>query len=212
MFSKRSGKSGLGSGVLARWYDRTNRRDMVHVIRHARRVAGLVRPGGELLDIASGPGFLSIELAKRGLKVTGVEISERWIEIARKNAAKAGVNPEFRLGDLTALPVASGSMDFVVCRAAFKSFAEPVKAMQEMRRVLRPGGTALLLDLRSDVHLNVVRHYVQGLGAGWARRWLMMLVFRKVLVRQAYTLEEIEQMADEAGWVNAEDPAVLDGV
>ncbi len=57
----------------------------------------------------------------------------------------------FDLGNAAALPVEDESADFVVCRAAFKNSAEPVKALAEMRRVLRPGGMALLIDMRRDV-------------------------------------------------------------
>lgn len=206
MFSKRRTEKdarSLGSGLLlARWYDRTHRRDMSHVLRHARRIAGLVRPQAKVLEVGPGPGYLSIELARRGLNVTAVETSQRWIDIARQNAAGAGVEVQFRLSDPAVLPIASGSVDFVVCRAAFKSFAQPVKAMQEMLRVLRPGGMVLLIDLRSDLHLNVVRNYLDGLGIGWPKSWFMLLVFRKVLSKQAYSIAEIEQMAYEAGWVN----------
>ena len=49
-----------------------------------------------------------------------------------------------------ALPFPSETFDFAVCRAAFKNFSDPVGALAEMHRVLRPGGTALIIDLRND--------------------------------------------------------------
>ena len=92
----------------------------------------------------------SIELAKRGLDVPAVDISKTMVEIARKNAADENVSAVFMNGNAAELPVRKESVDFVVCRAAFKNFTEPVKAMSEMLRVLRPGGTAMLIDLRID--------------------------------------------------------------
>ncbi len=59
-----------------------------------------------------------------------------------------------------------------------------------MRRVLRPGGTALLIDMRRDVPLGVSR----------LNRWFMVVV-RGMLIKRAYPLEEIRRMATEAGWV-----------
>jgi ubiquinone/menaquinone biosynthesis C-methylase UbiE len=92
-------------------------------------------------------------------------------------------------------------VDFVVCRAAFKNFSEPVKAMAEMRRVLRPGGTALLIDMRRDVSVAEIQRYVDGLGVSRLNRWFMMLSFRGMLIKRAYPLEEIRRMALEASWV-----------
>ena len=85
-----------------------------------------------MLEVAPGPGFLSIELAKRGLHVRAVDISKTFVEIAQRNAAAEGVQARFDLGNAAALPVEDASVDFVVCRAAFKNFTEPVKALAEI--------------------------------------------------------------------------------
>jgi ubiquinone/menaquinone biosynthesis C-methylase UbiE len=192
---------GMGmEGSTARWYDRTTRKDMPEFKALAVRIAGTLPPSAEVLEVAPGPGFLSIELAKRGLQVRAFDISNTFVEIARRNAAKEGVSPRFELGNAAALPVADASVDFVVCRAAFKNFTEPVKAMAEMRRVLRPGGVALLIDMRRDTSLSEIKRYVDGLGVGRLNRWFMMFVFRNMLIKRAYLLEEIRRMAREAGW------------
>ncbi len=192
---------GLGmEGSIARWYDRTTRKDMPEIRQLAARIAAMVPAGGSVLEVAPGPGFLSIELAKRGLQVRAVDISKSFVEIARKNAAAEGVKARFQLGNAAALPVDDASVDFVVCRAAFKNFTEPVKAMAEMRRVLRPGGTALLIDMRRDASVDEIRRYVNGLGVSRLNRWFMMLSFRGMLIKRAYPLEEIRRMALEAGW------------
>jgi ubiquinone/menaquinone biosynthesis C-methylase UbiE len=135
---------GMGmEGGIARWYDHTTRRDMAEFQALAARITGQLPPGASVLEVALGPGFLSIEMARRGLAVRAVDISKTFVEIARRNAAAEGVQTRFELGNASALPVENGSVDFVVCRAAFKNFGEPVKALAEMRRVLRDGGTAL---------------------------------------------------------------------
>jgi ubiquinone/menaquinone biosynthesis C-methylase UbiE len=196
---------GMGmEGGIARWYDKTTRNDMPAFRELAAKIAAMTPAGGTVLEVAPGPGFLSIELAKRGLDVQAVEISKTFIEIARKNAAEAGVGAVFMHGNAAELPVRKESVDFVVCRAAFKNFAEPVKAMSEMLRVLRPGGTAMLIDMRRDVSVEELRKYVDGLGVNWLNRKFIMLTFRGMLIKRAYPLEEIRRMAAEAGWVDVQ--------
>ncbi len=192
---------GMGmEGGVARWYDKTTRKDMFEFKALAARIAALTSPAATVLEVAPGPGFLSIELARRGLQVRAVDISKTFVEIARRNAAAEGVEVRFDLGNAAALPLKDESAEFVVCRAAFKNFTEPVKALIEMRRVLRPGGTALLIDMRRDVPMAELRRYVNGLGVSRLNRWFMMCVFRGMLIKRAYPLEEIRRMATEAGW------------
>jgi len=193
---------GMGmEGSTARWYDKTTRKAMADFKALADRLAAKLPAGAEVLEIAPGPGFLSIELAKRGFHVRGVDISKSFVAIARKNAAAEHVNVPFEQGNASALSLGDASVDFVVCRAAFKNFAEPVKALAEMRRVLKPGGTALIIDMRRDTPLEEIRDYVRTQDVGALNRWFMMLVFRHVLLKRAYTLDAMRQMAVEAGWV-----------
>jgi ubiquinone/menaquinone biosynthesis C-methylase UbiE len=193
---------GMGmEGSTARWYDRTTRKDMPEIKALAQKIASALPPSAQVFEVAPGPGFLSIELAKRGLQVRAVDISKTFVEIAKRNAAAEGVQARFDLGNAAALPVEDDSVDFVVCRAAFKNFTEPVKALAEFRRVLRPGGKALLIDLRRDTPIAAIKQYVEGLGVSRLNRWFMMFVFRNMLIKRAYRLEEIHRMATEVGWV-----------
>ena len=194
---------GMGmEGSTARWYDRTTRKDLPEIRELAARIAALVPPAGDVLEVAPGPGFLSIELARRGLHVRAVDISKTFVEIVQRNAAADNVTVAVQQGNASALPFPDACVDFVVCRAAFKNFTEPVKAMAEMRRVLRPGGTALLIDMRRDVALADIKRYVDNLGVSWLNRRCMMFTFRHMLIKRAYPLDEIRRMATQAGWSN----------
>jgi ubiquinone/menaquinone biosynthesis C-methylase UbiE len=198
---------GMGmEGGMARWYDRTTRKDMAEFRALAARIAATLQPAAQVLEIAPGPGFLSIEMARRGLRVRAVDISKTFIEIARRNAtaegAPAKIDVRFDLGNASALPIESASVDFVVCRAAFKNFSEPVKALAEMRRVLRPGGTALIIDLRRDVDASEIKNYVDGLGVNLFNRLFMRFAFRVMLIKRAYMLEEMRRMAVQADWID----------
>jgi len=187
-------------GGVARWYEKTTRRDRPEFAALAARIAARVPASAIVLEVAPGPGFLAIDLAKRGLDVRAVDISRTFVEMAQRNAAAENVKLRLEVGDAAALPLADKSVDFIVCRAAFKNFSRPIQALAEMRRVLRPGGTALLIDMRRDVSIAAIKHYIDGLGHGWLTRWLMMLVFRTSLIKRAYTQDDIRRMAREAGW------------
>lgn len=194
---------GLGmEGSIARWYDRTTRKDMPEFKALAQRIAALIPARGAVLEVAPGPGFLSIELAKRGFGVSAVDISKTFVDLARRNAAAAAVSVRFEVGDAAHLPIPDTSQDLVVCRAAFKNFAEPVAALREMRRVVRPGGSVLLIDMRRDASMTDIRRYVDALGVGWLNRLFMMLTFRTMLIRRAYPIDDIRRMTGEAGWID----------
>jgi ubiquinone/menaquinone biosynthesis C-methylase UbiE len=189
------GYRGIGmEGSVARWYDKTTRKDMDQFRKLALRLESVLPPG-DVLEVAPGPGFLSIELARSGkYKVTGLDVSKTFVELARKNAAKAGVQPEFLRGNASAMPFADNSFDLLVCRAAFKNFSEPVKALVEMHRVLRPGGTGLIIDLRRDTPMSEITNYVDNMKVGAASRWMTLFTFRHMLLKRAYTQPEFEQM------------------
>src|ERR1700736_4208925 len=125
-------------GVLASWYARNTGKSLAEFQACAKRIAARLRPGDRVLEIAPGPGYLAVELAKLGpFRVTGVDISSSFVRMAAEHAARAGVAVDFREGDAAALPFADQSFDFAICRAAFKNFSDPIGALREMHRILR---------------------------------------------------------------------------
>lgn len=197
---------GLGmEGPIARWYAANTGKDMRRHEQAAEEVAGRAPRGGDVLEVAPGPGYLSIALARTGdYTVTGLDISETFVEIARKNAAEAGVAVEFRHGNASAMPFEAESFDFVVCCAAFKNFADPVGAIEEMHRVLRPGGEALINDLRRDVSKQAVEDEVAGMNLGPVSRVLTRYTLGNWLPKRAYTAEEFARMVSRTPFGSAE--------
>ena len=128
-------------GLIATWYAKTTLKDVKRHRLMAKQLAEKIPANGKVLEIAPGPGYFSIELAKLDkYEITGLDISKSFVEIARKNAEQAGLRIDFREGNASAMPFKDNTFDFTFCQAAFKNFSEPVKAIAEMYRVLRPGG------------------------------------------------------------------------
>src|ERR1700758_317412 len=190
------GYRGIGmEGAVARWYDRSTRKDMKRFRALAARLRTVPPQGGDMLEVAPGPGYLAIEMAKAGAyRVTGLDVSRTMVELARRNAAEAEVQVDFRQGNASAMPFADDSFDLVTCSAAFKNFSEPHKALEEMYRVLRPGSTALVIDLHRDVPMSEIRKYFSGMGLGAVERWMTVATFRFMLLKRAYTRAEFEQL------------------
>ena len=192
-------------GPVARWYAKNTGGDLSEFRSLAARLASLVPPGSGFLEIAPGPGYLAIELARNGnFKVTGVDISETFVRIARENAEREGVSVDFRRGNTSAMPFDANSFDFIVCRAAFKNFSEPVSALQEMHRVLRPGGRALIIDLRRDVPMSNIDDYVARSPMGIFSRIATRLTFRFMLLKRAYVEDELRNMAVQTDFSSVE--------
>jgi len=104
---------------------------------------------------------------------------------------RLGWRVDFKNGNASQMPFADGSFDFLVCRAAFKNFSDPVGALREMRRVLRPGRKGVVIDLRRDVSMREINQYVEGLGLPWMSALFTKLTFRFMLLKRAYTQQGI---------------------
>jgi len=197
---------GLGmEGGVARWYAGLTRKSMADFQILARRIAGEIRPGASVLEVAPGPGYFAVELAKLGdYYITGLDISQTFVEIARKNAAEAKVRVDFQRGNASQMPFADAKFDYVVCRAAFKNFTEPVAAIEEMYRVLKPGGRALIIDLRRDATPDSIGEAARAMNVGPVNRMITKLTFRFMLLKRAYTRNEFEKMAAQTSFQTAQ--------
>jgi len=205
---------GMGmEGAVARWYASLTRKSMADFKLLAQRVAGEICPASSVLEVAPGPGYFAIELAKLGdYRVTGLDISQTFVEIARANARDAKVHAQFQRGDASRMPFEAGQFDYVVCRAAFKNFSAPKAALHEMYRVLKPGGRALIVDMRGDASRDSIMQAAKGMKAGAVNRAIVYLTFRFMLLRRAYTRVDFERMVAQTGFREVEIREVLIGL
>jgi demethylmenaquinone methyltransferase/2-methoxy-6-polyprenyl-1,4-benzoquinol methylase len=172
--------------------------------RRAAR-ATVLAAGGSALDVACGSGKLTGELAKiagAGARVVGLDFSPQMLEVARRDHPAL----EFIEGDALNLPFEGASFDAATIAFGLRNLADPVKGLQEMLRVVKPGGRAVVLEfLRPPKNLvgSAYRIYLRNLlpaiggvvsGQPAAYRYLSDTV-------DSYrTPEELSAMAVAAGW------------
>ena len=196
MTTARKGYKGVAmEGPIASWYARNTGRDLRRFERTAAALRGRLAPGASVLEVAPGPGYLAVELARSGYRVTAVDISRSFVRIASENAARAGVAIDVREGDAAHLPLPDAAFDLVVCMAAFKNFSDPVGALDEFHRVLCPGGTASIFDLRKDAPAHEIAREVDEMRLTPWNAALTRLTFRFLLLPTAYRRADLERMA-----------------
>ena len=198
-------------GVIASWYAKTTLKDLKRHKGMALQMSAKIPANGKVLEIAPGPGYFCIELAKLGdYQISGLDISKSFVEIARRNAAEAGRKIDFREGNASAMPFPENTFDFTFCQAAFKNFSEPLRAIAEMHRVLRPGGLSVISDLRRDASAAEIEREIQGMGIGPINQFLVRWTFKNMLLKSAYSVDEIRRMVGQTPFGQCD--ITLDGV
>jgi ubiquinone/menaquinone biosynthesis C-methylase UbiE len=193
------GYKGIGmEGPVARWYAKNTAKALGEFQQCAHEIARQLPEGSRVLEIAPGPGYLAIELAKLGrYQISGLDISRTFVGIAREKARAAAVEVDFQQGDVAHVPHESDLFDFIVCRAAFKNFSSPARALNEMYRVLKCGGTALIIDLRRDAPKETIDQYIDTIGLNWWDSFLTKWTFELMLKRRAYLQNEITDLVSQ---------------
>jgi ubiquinone/menaquinone biosynthesis C-methylase UbiE len=144
---------------------------------------------GKILEVGSGPGYLLIEMAKLGdFEIVGLDISETMIEVAKRNVREAGVHVEILLGNATSMPFSDNAFDFVVSTGSLHHWKDPVKVFDEVYRVLKINGKAMVGDLRRDASKEEMDRIVRRIDS-YVMRWGI-----RHSIKDAYTQSEIMEL------------------
>ena len=186
-------------GATARWYDNNTRKSrLTEMKEYAKEASKYLHDGCSVLEVASGPGYLAIEIAKLGIcnKIIGLDISKDFVEIAERNAKEAGGIEvvEFRHANVADMHFPDNSFDFVICTAAFKNFKEPLRALNQICRVLKSGGNALIADMNRDASNQQIEDYIKSIEAKGMDKLFMRLIFKHFLRNGAYTKHEFSSL------------------
>ncbi|WP_030924077.1 class I SAM-dependent methyltransferase [Streptosporangium amethystogenes] len=188
-------------GAMARWYarQRGSAPQVAAVRRQATQLTGGLPDGAAVLEVAPGPGYLAVEMARLGFAVTGLDMSRTFVEIATEKARRTGVHADFLWGDAADLPLDADSFELVVCQAAFKNFGRPVGALDQMHRVLRTGGTAVIHDMNRDASRADIDREIKGMGLSGPNSLVTRMALT-ALRRRAYSGAGFERLAAESAF------------
>jgi demethylmenaquinone methyltransferase/2-methoxy-6-polyprenyl-1,4-benzoquinol methylase len=187
--------------------------------RWKRRLVALAAPapGERALDLATGTGDLAFAIAARRARVVGMDITFRMVELAR---AKTNGAPDVRflVGDMLALPFPSASFDIVTTGYGLRNVPDLAQAIDEIRRVLKPGGRALSLDFNRPGNAIVRALYLAYLTlVGGALGWVLHRdpdTYRYIpaSIRQYPGAAAVAQMMQARGFSRARALPVLGGL
>ncbi len=219
------------------WYKTAFRYDYLRVYPHrndeeARRQVDFlvdrldVPPSCEVLDLGCGDGRHSLELARRGFRVTGLDLSEELLERARRRTADEGLDITFIQGDMRDPPEVRAYdlvVNFFTSFGYFREDSENTRVLEAISRALRPGGRFLMDYLNREYVISTLvpsdLRTVEGMEVE-QRRWISgdpseagghVRINKQVRIREdgaersydesvrMYTLEELEAMMDRAG-------------
>jgi ubiquinone/menaquinone biosynthesis C-methylase UbiE len=135
-----------------------------------------VSAGTTVLEVGSGTGFMTSILVELGFRVEGIDLSEAMLAVARANLEKEGFGEKVHLsqGDAESLTYPDNHFEVVISRWVLWTLPRPAEAIREMARVLKPGGTVVLIDGSrhkpgpfGQMRSNLVNWILTGRRPGW---------------------------------------------
>jgi demethylmenaquinone methyltransferase/2-methoxy-6-polyprenyl-1,4-benzoquinol methylase len=198
--------------AIARRYDLLNDLQSFGLHRRwKRRVIDLaaVMPGARALDLCCGTGDIAFALARRGAETTGLDFSEKMLEVARAKSRKKIPNSEFRIpsflqGDAQQIPFPDDTFDIVTVGYGLRNLAGWERGLEEMVRVARPGARLIVLDFGKPPnalwrrlyfeHLKVSVPFIGWLFCGNAQAYAYILESLKHYPAQLAVAEKMRQL------------------
>ena len=156
---------------------------------------------GRALEVGPGPGYVGLEWLKKcpGASLTGLEISPDMIRLARKNANEYGLSDqaEYVQGNCLEMPFPDGQFDAAFSSGSLHEWEDPVRALREIDRVLKPGGRLFIEDMRRDVN-PFIKWPIY-----WTTKPREIKPGFKTSLAASYTVPELEAITLRAGLQNA---------
>ena len=147
MFNRIAGRYDFLNHLLSFNTDKRWRKKLVNLVRRNLAMDGISLKEATILDVATGTGDLAFALKRMGqVSVTGVDLAENMLAVAREKARNKNLDVGFIGGDSEDLPVSSASFDAVTVAFGVRNYEDLKKGIEEMYRVLKQGGRVYILE------------------------------------------------------------------
>lgn len=180
VMEERSRKTSQFFNAIAEDWDQLSR-DILGAVDLPAAIVGHMPQGGVAADLGCGTGHVLEHMLERASSVIGVDGSARMLELARRRLCADADRISLRIGDLEHLPLRDAEADFVSMTMVMHHLSSPASALEEARRVLRPGGLLALSDFD--------RHDTEAMRVSYGDRWL------------GFSRESLESFLQKAGFV-----------
>ncbi|MEQ6359630.1 class I SAM-dependent methyltransferase [Thermoanaerobacter thermohydrosulfuricus] len=154
-------------------------------------------------DIGTGTGFIALELAKVLYSVIAIDVSSEMLKMAQKKAEKEGLkNLLFIKGKMQDIPLMDGSVDLVFTNMALHHVDDPLKGIQEMHRILKPGGVITIIDVEKH-EFEWAREEMCDVWLGFDRKeiaeWMQIVGFKNISVEfSGYSARAVSKKGSKA--------------
>lgn len=167
----------------------------------------------KILDVGSGPGFITVQLAEGNptIFVIGIDYSSTEIKAANRLLRRTKIeNCQFRQANAMDLPFADGSFDGVVSAASIKHWPDAKRGLLEIKRVLKPSGYAFIGDADQGAPIDEIKKFANRFTSWYTYRPFIRWYAKNVVFGKSYKAEEVAVMALDAGFKDAVVNKILD--
>ncbi len=196
VFSRIAGGYDALNRVMTLGVDVVWRRRALRILSGCAARAFCGGPPQSIIDVAAGTADFALGAARRfpGARVVGVDVTPEMLDVGRRKGARAGLSGRVSLmeGDAQRLPFTDGAFDCATCAFGFRNFPDRPRALAEARRVLRPGGLLLVLEL-----FRLESRILSSFTSSWLRV-VTALAARGAKAEYAYLRESMRRTASAA--------------
>ncbi len=192
-------KKVFNNPFFVKQYDKMSRLVSMDIYLQFQQYLKINCPEGKILDVGCGTGRGLVLIGKDSrYQTAGIDPASNMIKLSQKNAKAENVAADFRIAEVESLPFSDNEFDAVISNGAFHEWQDAEKGLNEIYRVLKPGGIAFINDIRSDADIGEIYNE---LGHRITFK-PMRKAFMKNIKKGTYNLSKAEDIVEKSPFKN----------